>query len=96
MSFTTAMLTPNTSRLVPEYGSWTRRCVPVHTNPSRPSMVRATANVSSTDMVVRLMGRSRDTRNRCIPYPTTKNSGTVMTSDSRGSSPERSWKNQAR
>ena len=59
-------------------------------------MVSATANVSSTDMVVRLIGRSRDTRNRCIPYPTTKKSGTVMTSDSSGSRPEVSWKYQAR
>ncbi len=65
-------------------------------NPSMPSITSAMANVSSTDIIVRLIGRSRAISSRCIANPTTKNSGTVITSDSSGSSPVSRLKYHAR
>ena len=52
-------------------------------------MTSAIAKVSSTDIIVSVAGRSRESSSRCISTPTTKNSGTVTTSESSGSRPVR-------
>ena len=50
-------------------------------------MTSAIANVSSTDIMVSVAGRSRASSSRCMPTPAAKNSGTVTTSESSGSRP---------
>ena len=59
-------------------------------------MISAIAKVSSTDIMVIVSAARRAIRTRCIPYPTAKNSGTVMTSDEQRVEALRSWKYQAR
>jgi hypothetical protein len=59
-------------------------------------MTSATEKVSSTDIIVRVAGRSREMSSRCIATPVTKKSGTVTTSESSGSSPVSLVKNHAR
>ena len=50
-------------------------------------MVSAIAKVSSTDIMVSVAGLSRAISARCTMTPSTKNSGTVKTRESSGSSP---------
>ncbi len=59
-------------------------------------MITAMANVSSTDIIVSVTGRSRASRSRCSSTPQAKNSGTVTTMDSSGSTPSRECDHQAR
>ena len=59
-------------------------------------MTSATANVNSTDIIVTVAGRSREISSRWNPTPTTKNRGTVTTSDSSGSMPKRWLTSHAR
>ncbi len=59
-------------------------------------MVSAMANVSSTDIIVSVAGRNRARSSRCIPTPTAKNSGTVITRVSNGSIPVSRLNHQAR
>ena len=61
--------------------------MPVKTKPSIPSITSAIAKVSSTDIIVSVAGRSREISSRCISTPTPKNSGTVTSRESSGSSP---------
>ncbi len=70
--------------------------MPLKTKPSIPSITRAIEKVSSTDIIVRVAGRSREMSSRCISTPVTKNSGTVTTSESSGSRPVSVVKNHAR
>ena len=72
-----------------------RRWVPEKKNPSAPSIVSAIANVSSTDIIVSVAGRSRATSSRCIRTPMTKKRGTEMNSANNGSRPVLSWNDQA-
>ena len=59
-------------------------------------MITAMANVSSTDIIVSVTGRSRASSSRCSSTPPAKNSGTVTTMDSSGSTPSRACDHQAR